>query len=116
MFSEAIIPFLGLSFHGLIINLIYNNEEYRFSTYNFAKVIKKEIESNKVYYGKKGKLKLIVTAVNGKTTSLASPDKGAMIKTIKEGLSGIIKLQLYKNNVLIYEDEGAQAGLEIMMS
>lgn len=116
MFSEAIIPFLGLSFHGLIVNLIYDLKEYRFATYNFAKVVKKDIKSNQVYYEiKKRKLKLVITAVNGKTTSLASPDNGAMVKTIKEGLSGIIRLVLYKNNVLIYQDEGTDAGLEIMM-
>jgi len=117
MFSEAVIPFTFLRFHGLIINLVVKNKEYRFATYNFAKVTKKIIESNQVTYEiKKGNLKLIVEAVNGKTTSLPSPDKGAMIKTIKEGLSGTIKLKLFKKNVLIYEDEGTNAGLEIMMS
>lgn len=116
MFSEAIIPFLGLSFHGLIINLVYDNKEYRFATYNNARVIKKRIQNNEVYYEvKKGKLLLVVKAENDVTTLLASPRNGAMIESIKEGLSGTIYLELYKNKELIYSDTGYHSGLEIMM-
>jgi len=74
MFSEALIPFFGLRFKGLIVNLVVNNQEYRFATYNSSKVKVKDILSNQVYYEiKKGKQRLIVTAINGKTTSLQSP-------------------------------------------
>jgi hypothetical protein len=37
------------------------------------------------------------------------------LQSIKEGLSGVIKLQLFENNNLLYEDTGTHAGLEIMM-
>ena len=116
MFSEATIPFKAFHFKGLIINLVIAGKEYRFATYNGSKVIAKEITDNNVRYEiKRGKLNLIVEALNDKTTSLASPKNGSMIQTIKEGLSGIIKLQLFENNQLIYEDTGLHAGLEIMM-
>jgi hypothetical protein len=116
MFSEAIIPFKIFFFNGLIISLIIDKKEYRFATYNGSKVTAKAITSNSVRYEiKKGKLKLIVEALNDKTTSLSSPKNGAMIQSIKEGLSGVIKLQLFVNNNLIYEDTGTHAGLEIMM-
>jgi hypothetical protein len=116
MFSEAIIPFKAFHFNGLIVNLIIDGKEYRFATYNGSKVNAKAIKSNSVYYEiKKGKLKLIVEAVNENTISLSSPKNGAMIQSIKEGLSGIIKLQLFENNNLIYQDSGTHAGLEIMM-
>ncbi len=116
MFSEAIIPFKIFFFNGLIINLIIAGKEYRFATYNGSKVTAKTITSNSVRYEiKKGKLKLIVEALNDKTTSLSSPKNGAMVQSIKEGLSGVIKLQLFVNNNLIYEDTGTHAGLEIMM-
>jgi len=116
MFSEAIIPFKAFHFNGLIICLIVNGKEYRFATYNGSKVTAKEIKINSVSYEiKKDKLKLIVFALNEKTISLSSPKNGAMIQSIKEGLSGIIKLQLYENDNLIYEDTGTHAGLEIMM-
>ncbi len=116
MFSEAIIPFKAFKFNGLIVNLIINGQEYRFATYNGSKVTVKDINSKHVCYEiQKGKLKLIVEAINEKTTSLSSPLNGAMIQSIKEGLSGIVKLELYKNNNLIYQDTGTHAGLEIMM-
>jgi hypothetical protein len=38
-----------------------------------------------------------------------------MSQTIKEGLSGTIDIKLYKKGLLIYEDTGYQAGIEIMM-
>jgi len=116
MFSEATIPFIGFEFHGLIVNLLVNEKEYRFATYNRAKVNNRDIEPQEVYYEiKKGKYKLIVEAINDQTISLVSPENGAMVKAIKEGLSGRIKLQLFKNNRMIYEDIGTNAGLEIMM-
>ncbi|QWC00185.1 hypothetical protein KHQ88_01060 [Mycoplasmatota bacterium] len=116
MFSHATIPFLGFSFPGLIVNLRLNEKEYRFATYNFSKVIKKKIKNHQVYYEiKKGKTKLVVKASNDKTTSLKSPDKGQMINSIKEGLSGKIYIWLYVKGQLMYEDIGKYAGLEIMM-
>ena len=116
MFSEAIIPFKAFHFNGLIVNLIINGQEYRFATYNGAKVTAKAIKSDSVIYEiKKGRLKLIVEAFNEKTISLPSPKNGAMIQSIKEGLSGTITLQLFENDTCIYEDTGTHAGLEIMM-
>jgi len=116
MFSEATIPFKVFHFNGLIINLIVKEKEYRFATYNGAKVTSKTITSQHVRYEiQKGKLKLIVEAQNDQTISLASPKNGAMIQSIKEGLSGVINLQLFDNNNLLYEDTGTHAGLEIMM-
>ena len=116
MFSEAIIPFKAFHFNGLIVNLIINGQEYRFATYNGAKVTAKAIKSDSVIYEiKKGRLRLIVKAFNEKTISLPSPKNGAMIQSIKEGLSGTITLQLLENDTCIYEDTGTHAGLEIMM-
>lgn len=116
MFSEATIPFLGFKFHGLIVNLIVSNKEYRFATYNLAKVIKKDIQSNQVHYEiKKRRYIIMIKAINDKTISLPSPKNGSMTQSIKEGLSGIIKIELFENNKLIYSDEGTHAGLEIMM-
>lgn len=117
MFSEAIIPFKIFNFDGLIVNLVANNKEYRFATYNGAKVVAKKITKKKVYYEiTRNNLKLVVEAMNDKTVDLPSPKNGAMNQSIKEGLSGKIKLKLYENNQLIVDDMGQNAGLEIMMS
>ena len=116
MFSYATIPFMGLSFKGLIVNLLYNHQEYRFATYNHSKIIKKEIAINEIkFLLKKGRYQLEVYAKKEHDVELKSPSLGLMNQTIKEGLSGIIKLKLYDRNTLIYEDEGKNAGIEIMM-
>ncbi len=117
MFSYATIPFMGLSFKGLIVNLVYQDKEYRFSTYNFAKIIKKEIGDQSVdFIIKRGLYKLHIYAKKDKEIELKSPLLGTMSQTIKEGLSGIIKIKLYKKDVLIYEDVGQNSGIEIMMA
>jgi tocopherol cyclase len=115
MFSYADIPFIGRSFKGLIVNLNYENKEYRFATYNGAKVIIEEIEKSTVtYLVKKGIYRIKVTASSDHQINLTSPRNGKMIEQIKEGLSGKIKIQLFKKGSLIYEDTGYHAGIEIM--
>jgi hypothetical protein len=115
LFSYADIPFLGLYFKGLIINLLFNQKEYRFATYNYARVIKEELKENFVHYRiKKGRYLLDIQGESNKQIELASPKNGMMIEQIKEGLSGIIHLKLYYKKTLIYEDSGKHAGIEIM--
>ncbi|MDO9629060.1 MAG: tocopherol cyclase family protein [Acholeplasmataceae bacterium] len=115
MFSYADIPFIGLYFKGLIANLIYEGKEYRFATYNFAKVKLEEIRNNHVHYVlKKGRYKLDIEAASTTQIGLASPKNGMMVNQIKEGLSGFIRIKLYKGKTLIFEDKGNHAGIEIM--
>jgi hypothetical protein len=116
MFSYATIPFMGLTFKGLIVNLIYNHKEYRFATYNNSRILQKETHKDHIYFIlKKGRYKLHVYAKKENDVELKSPALGLMNQTIKEGLSGIIKLKLYDKNTLIFEDEGKNSGIEIMM-
>ena len=116
MLSHATIPFLGLKFKGLIAVLYFNKKEYRFATYNFSRVKVVEVKKNYVHYViKKFKYKLEIEAWNSETTNLKSPKEGAMNQTIKEGLSGEIKINLYHKSDLIYSDTGLKSGLEIMM-
>ncbi len=115
LFSYADIPFLGFHFKGLIVNLIYNHKEYRFSTYNFAKVKKEMIDEHEVnYYIKQGKYSLLIVAKSSESTLLPSPKDGQMSEHIKEGLSGHVELKLYKKGRLLYHDVGNHAGIEIM--
>ena len=115
MFSYAIIPFKLFFFKGLIVNLIYNNKEYRFSTYNRSKITLESLDSmTSSFKLKKGSYTLEVTAKKEKDAMLVSPSNGQMINTIKEGLSGTISLKLYHKNTLLYEDLGKHAGIELM--
>ena len=115
MFSYADIPFGKLYFKGLIVNLVIDQKEYRFATYNGAKVIREDVEKNRVHYKiKRRKYILDITAHSIIETSLPSPKNGEMINQIKEGLSGEISLILYKGKEKIYQDTGYRAGIEIM--
>ncbi len=115
MFSHATIPFLFLKFRGLIVNLIIDNHEYRFATYNFAKILKRVIDNqNAVYVIKRRKLRLEIHAYTDTSTKLIAPINGEMNHTIKEGLSGKIAINLYHDNRIIYEDTGYNAGIEIV--
>lgn len=116
MLSYARIPFLGLSFKGFLVNLVVNDKEYRFGTYNFSRVTFIRHDEHRVEIKiKKGNTFLHVIAKNKDTVLLPSPRNGSMDEMIKEGLSGIIEVKLFKKNKLIFEDTGTQAGLEIML-
>lgn len=116
MLSYAKIPFLGMTFNGLIANLVIGGEEYRFATYNGARVKEMHINSQSVKISiKKRSYRLIVEASSEKTVHLPSPKNGVMNQSIKEGLSGTVNIELYRAEALIYRDQGHFAGLEIMM-
>lgn len=115
MFSYADIPFGKRYFKGLIVNVVIGQKEYRFATYNRAKVIREDIQNNRVHYQiKKGKYMLDIKAHSMIETSLASPKNGEMINQIKEGLSGEVAITLYQGKDVLYEDTGYHAGIEIM--
>lgn len=115
MFSYADIPFLGFYFKGLIANLQVNNKEYRFATYNFAKVVEETISKDKVRYVlKRFGLRLEIEASIKQSRDLPAPKDGKMNQTIKEGLMGEVHLRLFEHDKLIYEDHGFSSGVEIM--
>jgi len=115
LFSYADIPFLGQHFQGLIVNLLVRGKEYRFATYNGAKIITEKIENGRVQYlVRRGRYQLELIADSPNQTELASPRDGMMIEQIKEGLTGSVAVRLYDHKKLVYEDRGTQAGIEIM--
>jgi len=115
MFSYASIPFLTKQFQGLICVLYLKGKEYRFSTYQFARV-KKEVlyENRAIYHIKQGAYQLEIDGKTKKGILLKSPNKGQMIEQIKEGLSGSVNIKLYKKSKLVFEGTGRNAGIEIM--
>lgn len=115
LFSYADIPFLGKHFQGLIVNVLYQGKEYRFATYNGAKILFEKIENGHVQYRvKRGRYQLELSALSPDQTELTSPRDGLMIESIKEGLTGTVQIRLFDRGKLIYEDVGNQAGIEIM--
>ncbi len=115
MFSYATIPFLRFKFKGLIATLYANKKYYRFATYNLSKTKIERINEHIVTIEiKKRKYRLIIKATQADVVKLKSPYHGKMDHEIKEGLSGIVEIQLYKKKQLIFEDTGHYAGIEMM--
>ncbi|MFA5006904.1 MAG: tocopherol cyclase family protein [Candidatus Izemoplasmatales bacterium] len=115
MFSHADIPFLGMRFQGLIANLVAGGREYRFASYNLARVVRADIGEGTVSYElRKGRLLLEIDARSDMAVGLPSPREGRMVETIKEGLSGIVAVRLTCGKRVLFADEGAHAGIEIM--
>jgi hypothetical protein len=114
--SVARIPFLGFSFDGFICNLIHKGKEYRFATYNGTKLVSKSIKEKNVHliFENKG-FHLEIEGEILLSEKLHAPKLGSMNKSIKEGLSGKVKLVLKsKSGRLILNSASQQCGMEIV--
>lgn len=115
MCSIASVPFIGTSFIGLIANLLVDGREYRFATYNGAKIIKAiSTKENVDIILKKGRLTLEIKAHIESTGDLKSPIEGQMAGTIKEGLGGTIGLVLREKDRIITQLFTGYAGIEVV--
>lgn len=116
MCSIATIPFGFLAFDGLIANLKYKGKEYRFATYNGAKVRGfKATETSVTFKLIKGKVILKVTAVVEGHGQLKAPLQGEMVRTIKEGLGGEVTLALSIDGGECVNLSSSCAGIEIAL-
>ncbi|QQP69641.1 hypothetical protein JHE06_08450 [Carnobacterium sp. CS13] len=115
-FSEAYIPFLGSSFEGFICNLVMDNKEYRFATYRRDKCKLEKINADTVKVKLENKEAcLTLEASIMQQGELKAPTNDGMHKTIKEGLSGKLRLQLeLKKEKRTYTDVSVSSGIEIV--
>jgi hypothetical protein len=114
-FSVATIPYLGLSFQGLIAHIYIQGKHYRFATYNGGKILQEKVSKHHVeYILKKGHYRLKIIGEVSEVADLPSPKYGKMDHTIKEGLSGKITFWLMHKNIILYQGESGLAGIEIM--
>jgi hypothetical protein len=115
MLSAANIPFKIFHFNGLICSLIINNKEYRFATYNGAKIIKCDIQNNCLNITlKKRNYYLDIHTTYDNIHKLLAPIKGNMTKDIFESISTTIKVILRKKEKIIFSDTSTTCGLEIV--
>ncbi len=117
MFSVAHIPFLGTAFKGFLCNLKIQEKEYRWATYNGSKIIKEVVDENKLFYLiKRKQFMLQIEAEIMDHGVLIAPKNGQMTHTIKEGLTGRVKIKLMnEKGDILYEDIGTSAGIEIVL-
>jgi|688.fasta_scaffold71534_5 hypothetical protein len=114
-FSYATIPYLGLKFSGLICHWYFKGQHIRFATYDFSAIQEKFLSPNHVQYQlQRGSYRLLIDAQVHEVVSLPSPKDGQMNQTIKEGLSGRVKVSFFQGKKLQFEGQSEHAGIEIM--
>jgi hypothetical protein len=114
--SVAHIPFHVKTFKGFICNLIVNDKEYRFATYNNSKVsiLDQTKDSVTIVFTNK-EAELTVKGLITCSGELIAPENGSMNKAIKEGLSGEVTILLKdKKQNKVYQDTGNLIGIEIV--
>ncbi len=115
MMSIADIPFKIFNFKGVICDLIIDDKEYKFTTYNNSKIEK--ININDKYLNiilKKGAYSINIKSIYDKGLNLKAPVKGKMNKEILESINNSIFVTLKKENEIIFSDTSYNCGLEIV--
>lgn len=115
MLSIADIPFKFFEFRGVICVLKMDKQEFKFTTYNNAKVIRYDIDKNPLnIILRKGEYELNVKSKYGDGIKLMAPVKGKMEKDIFESITTWITVTLKKDNDIIFSDTSTNCGLEIV--
>lgn len=115
-FSVAHVPFLGMELQGFISNIHVKGKEYRFATYNNSKLsisFPSENQVNVKIENDQAEVTLIGTVEH--LGNLQAPVESGMHKTIKEGVSGNLQMELWdKETDYYYQGLGTMAGIEIV--
>ena len=115
MISIADIPFKNFHFNGIICDLIINNEEFKFTTYNNAKIVEYYVDNNFLnIILKKGHYYLNINSKYNTGSKLFAPVKGKMEKDIFESISATISVTLREDDVVIFSDISTNCGFEIV--
>lgn len=116
MLSIANIPFKFFHFRGIICVLIIDNQEFKFSTYNNTKLIKYDVMNDSLDITlKKGVYFLNLKSTYDVGLKLSAPVKGKMKKEIFESISSSITITLKKDNGVIFSDNSANCGIEVVL-
>ena len=115
-FSMAYIPFYVRDFLDFISNIQVNGKEYRFATYNNSKIkLSLPYDDTVLVTMENSKAKVKIFGKAEHMGNLQAPVLSGMDKTIKEGVSGTIELELWdKENNTHYQGIGSMAGVEIV--
>jgi hypothetical protein len=116
MMSVAVIPWLGGSFGGFIVGLLFNGVIHRFATYNQSKIDSLKAQGANFDLQLQNKThRLRVQGVRKKGVVLQAPTSLEMDRRIIETLDAHFDIRFEtKTGELIYEGSGLHAGLEVV--
>ena len=118
MASVANIPWLGGSFRGFIIGLLYRDRLLRFATYTGAKLLSMEVDDQRVELASEDtSYRIELHAERTKGVLLHGPDGDRFRRGFHETLSSRIHLRLSRRSraglETIFESAGEPAGLDV---
>lgn len=115
MLSIADIPFKIFNFKGIICDLIVDDVEFKFTTYNNTKLIKCIIDNNNfdITLNKENYFLNVKSKYNS-SAKLYAPIKGKMDKDIFESISSLISVTLKEDEKIIFSDTSKNCGIEIV--
>jgi len=113
MASLARIPWLDGHFIGYIVGLLWKGRLYRFATYTGA-MMKAALHDEEVRLQfRDRRYRLVIHARQGKGGELLSPLSGEMTGKVNESMQGVLTVQLFEGEALLFSGAGRNAGLEV---
>jgi hypothetical protein len=113
--SIAVIPWLGRAFPGFIAGLWHQGRLYRFATYTGARTRLLEIGAEQVHWVmERSPYTLEISAFPAQGALLQAPTPSGMDRRIAETLDARVIVRLKQGSQVIFEDEGRNAGLEVV--
>lgn len=103
-----------MNLNGIIATLIIGNKEFKFTTYNNAKLVEYNVDNNSLNITlKKNDYFLNIKSKYNEGLKLSAPVKGKMERDVFESICSTILVTLKKNDTLIFSDTSKNCGVEI---
>lgn len=100
--------------NGIIATLIIGDKEFKFTTYNNAKLVEYNVDENSINITlKKNDYFLNIKSQYNEGLKLSAPVKGKMERDVFESICSTILVTLKKNDTLIFSDTSKNCGVEI---
>lgn len=116
MLSIADIDYKLFNFRGIICDLIIEDKEFKFTTYNNAKLVKYGVNNNSINITlRKGLYDLNIKSEYNIGNKLAAPVKGKMERNIYESICETIALELKRKGEIIFQNMSKNCGLEVVL-
>lgn len=114
-FAYGLIPLFKWKVRGFFSILEFNGSEYRFASYNLARIkINKKSNNEVEIILKKGFKKLIINANMINPVKLIGPaENGEMILEVFESINSVLNIKLYKGKKLVFNANGRNVGFEL---
>ncbi len=115
MCSIATIPYGAVNFTGLICVLLVGKKQYRFASYNGARVVSIEKDEDTLAVAlRRGKYRLEIKTMCTAFGKLVAPTKTGMDRQIDESLDAIYDIKLTRKGKTVYSGTLENGGLEML--